>query len=668
MPRRRDRLDRDDQREHRRARLRLRRLDDHDVGPHGRGEPEGHRLRHELPELRRLPRLRQRRRLQRGSADRPPHLLGVARRSCSASRTRGSRSTRAGNITKLVNVTVHDDNGHTLLGRPVHRHAHDRPAHGHDDQRRRHRLRPRREGPLPRQRPDRRLAASRRARSGATCGVFEFQQTWDYVKLLNHSQPQPRHPHHRRRQHGNSPLIDDPRRPHPRDGARPRTRRRRRRRASPGSTFDFDIEYTFPPTLVADQNYVRRSACAGQQPVHPARRLHREPDRHDADRERERRHPLRRAREPGHDRHPDERPRPRRAMHGTIGQRARRTPTDGLVRNPISVELGPLAGASGRRLPRHRASRSTPARTRFSTSRRTAAPTRRSARPSRSRSTTSTRATTSTSSSTTEERQRRLDADARHGQPLQPGHRLLPLRLPEHVQPGARCGRRPAEPCAALPGGFPCAGSGQYYDALPARRRGSEPRADPPRVRHDDHATSTRPTTSTAVRAGDDIDICHVTTGGEEPKTCRTTQIDDSTHAITTDTPDAASTSTANTDVAWAAVEPADRARRPGHLDRRAADLHPHERRHHRHRARRRPARRPHPLDADDVTLISPQRILDAEPDADDRRHRREHHDDRRHDGGIGGIGLPDARDRSLAPGGFLEINVDVATAPAPAS
>ena len=66
-------------------------------------------------------------------------------------------------------------------------------------------------------------------------------------------------------------------------------------------------------------------------------------------------------------------------------------------------------------------------------------------------------------------------------------------------------------------------GRGQYethfrpdaHDPRP-RRRSCAPSAP-------SRPTSTRPTTSTAVRAGDDIDICHVTTGGEEPKTCCTT-------------------------------------------------------------------------------------------------------------------------------------------------
>ena len=61
------------------------------------------------------------------------------------------------------------------------------------------------------------------------------------------------------------------------------------------------------------------------------------------------------------------------------------------------------------------------------------------------------------------------------------------------------------------------------------------------------------------------------------------------------------------------------------------ADLRHHERLHHDHRARRRPARRAHPLDRrrrDAVLAAADPRRRRA---ADDRRHRREHHDDRRH-------------------------------------
>ena len=36
-----------------------------------------------------------------------------------------------------------------------------------------------------------------------------------------------------------------------------------------------------------------------------------------------------------------------------------------------------------------------------------------------------------------------------------------------------------------------------------------------------------------AVRAGDDIDICHVSTGGEEPKSCALTEVNDATHVVT---------------------------------------------------------------------------------------------------------------------------------------
>ncbi len=53
------------------------------------------------------------------------------------------------------------------------------------------------------------------------------------------------------------------------------------------------------------------------------------------------------------------------------------------------------------------------------------------------------------------------------------------------------------------------------------------------------------------LRAGDDIDVCHVTTGGEEPKTCFTTQIDSATHTVTADTPDTTVHIVAQVDSAW---------------------------------------------------------------------------------------------------------------------
>jgi len=61
------------------------------------------------------------------------------------------------------------------------------------------------------------------------------------------------------------------------------------------------------------------------------------------------------------------------------------------------------------------------------------------------------------------------------------------------------------------------------------------------------------------VKAGDDIDICHVSTGGaavQEPKTCPTTAITDSTHVISADTPSVLVNLTIYTDVAWTGGAP----------------------------------------------------------------------------------------------------------------
>jgi Calx-beta domain/RTX calcium-binding nonapeptide repeat (4 copies) len=78
-------------------------------------------------------------------------------------------------------------------------------------------------------------------------------------------------------------------------------------------------------------------------------------------------------------------------------------------------------------------------------------------------------------------------------------------------------------------------------------------------------------------RAGDDIDICHVTTGGEEPKTCLTTDVNDATHAITADQPsdgvpddspadgpDKKVNVTIHTDVAWSGASAAPALDDPG--------------------------------------------------------------------------------------------------------
>ena len=54
------------------------------------------------------------------------------------------------------------------------------------------------------------------------------------------------------------------------------------------------------------------------------------------------------------------------------------------------------------------------------------------------------------------------------------------------------------------------------------------------------------------VRAGDDIDICHVSVfGNGEPKTCYTTEVNDATHVVTSDTPDKSVNIIINTDVDW---------------------------------------------------------------------------------------------------------------------
>ena len=94
-------------------------------------------------------------------------------------------------------------------------------------------------------------------------GVFEFQQTWDFVKLLNALQPQHGHQHHRRGEH-EQPAGDR----HPRrhdSGRAPGVNTPGLLENSPAPSFDFDIKYKFPPTLVQIKNTCPFS-CPARQP------------------------------------------------------------------------------------------------------------------------------------------------------------------------------------------------------------------------------------------------------------------------------------------------------------------------------------------------------------------------------------------------------------------
>ena len=160
-----------------------------------------------------------------------------------------------------------------------------------------------------------------------------------------------------------------------------------------------------------------------------------------------------------------------------------------------------------------------------------------------------------------------------------------------------------------------------------------------------------------AVRAGDDIDICHVSTGGQEPKTCATTAVNDATHVVTDDSaPDTTVHITAKTDVDWAGGNPEPALDDPGigvdlpqTFIRTNGDIveteligdllagHIHS-------------------TANDVTLFSPQRILDAnrQPTIDVTGVNITMTSGTL--GGLGGIGQPDV---SLGLGGYVEIDVD---------
>ena len=180
-----------------------------------------------------------------------------------------------------------------------------------------------------------------------------------------------------------------------------------------------------------------------------------------------------------------------------------------------------------------------------------------------------------------------------------------------------------------------------------------------------------------AVRAGDDIDICHVSTGGEEPKSCALTEVNDATHVVTPESangdgpqPDNTVHIVINTDVAWSGggghTGPLDDGlginvsqtfiRTNGDITQTelAGDLlagHIHS-------------------TAGDVTLNSPMRILDAnrQPTIDVTAESITMNAGLA--GGIGGIGVPslpfpnlpanDLANLTGGLGGFLEINTDV--------
>ena len=462
------RLDRDDQREHRCARLGLQRptITTSELTVAVNQKVTAYDT--SSPELRRLPRLRQRRR-RRDHVAVAPDLLGGRASSCSASRTR-PRGGRRRQHHELVNVPVRDDNGHcfSTTRSPTRTPSGSSPA-------RRSRsttsstTTARTRGSSPTTSTG--VSATPDGEIWGSGGVFEFQQTWDYVKMLNASSL-----------NIVTNIIDvvnttqlaadrDPRRHDADDGGGANTPGLDRD-GGPGTTFDFDIKYTFPPTLVLITNTCAfscpaRTRSSGSTTTSRTRSGTTQID------ERERRHLS------GSDSaraHPHERPRSRRAArrHRPPEPDARRTPTPSATRSRSSSckyrHATEFCGGDRHHACTTSSSRSTPARTRSSTSRRSAGPTRRSARLHDHDRTTSTPATTSTSSSTTARTATTQSTltlvDGRH---VQPRHGVLRLTSSRTVQPGAR--RDDAAQLCAVPRRRLRHRRRQVRDALPARRR-----------------------------------------------------------------------------------------------------------------------------------------------------------------------------------------------------
>ena len=150
-------------------------------------------------------------------------------------------------------------------------------------------------------------SAARPATSGAAADVFEFQQTWDYVKLLNASNLNMVTNIIDVVNTDNPPLIDI-RVDTSRAGTGSQHRRPRRERAR-RRPFDFDITTRSRRRLVQIHNTCAFT-CPCARPVHPARRLHREPDRR---RPRSTTPAATSSPGPAQRDHPHQRPRPRRA-------------------------------------------------------------------------------------------------------------------------------------------------------------------------------------------------------------------------------------------------------------------------------------------------------------------------------------------------------------------
>ena len=217
---------------------------------------------------------------------------GRRRPSCSASPTRRSTSTRTGKVIELINITGHDGQGAPLvLGNTVGAGRH-RP--------RQHHLR--RPGEVFFETDENSEFGAEVGHIWGNAAIFDFQQTWDDVTIVNESRPRHRGAAHRRGQAG-------------RLGRGPGQRHRRAercvhvpvRRRRPGETFHFEIVRSFIETAGDDPQRPGLGDRLGHHPLRP----HRQPDRQDRHPGRPRRHRGRDGRQPAH---PDQRAGPRRSQ------------------------------------------------------------------------------------------------------------------------------------------------------------------------------------------------------------------------------------------------------------------------------------------------------------------------------------------------------------------
>ena len=551
-----------------------------------------------------------------------------------------------GNVTKLVNATVRDDNGHVFVDDPfnsIHTVGQltgatqvsvDNLIYDHGANAR----------ILANDPGDLDGLGTPDGEVWGNGGVFEFQQTWDYVKVLNYSNLNLITNIIDVVNTNNPPTIEiridtiydgshsgslDP--------------------ASAGTTFDFDIKYTFPPTLVQIENFCA-SSCPTRNPFirldnyieNPIGTTHIENASGDilsgpgAEIIRTNILEL-------------------EALNGTIGQQSATHAEPDTTRNPIAAELVRWQDVGGTYHPIVvKVDAGKDAVLDLTANRRTD------------------EALGSAFTIPIHHVNARDDVDivlndSKNGNDTadsvlvtiklyDPATTYYHYVFPTGFSPAIGSDDGPKDPCplTSLCG----SGSGKY-------RTHFRPDAADPNLERILRAFGTITTEIdstydfTDLRAGDDIDVCHVTTGGEEPKTCATTSVNESTHVVSADTtPDKLVHVIARTDVDWSGGAPAGAiddgvgieleqifVRSNGNITLTEAfgDMlvgHVHS-------------------TAGDVTLTSPVRILDANrmPTIDVTGVNITMTAGTL--GGVGGIGLPEAIGAITSHlGGFLEITV----------